>query len=58
MPMSKDFEFYNLFNYQIMKVKESGVFAHIIKNYEDVYGSIKRSCENRRRGKGTIDASV
>ena len=45
MPISKNFEFYDLFNYQIMKIKESGILNFIKQSYEDKYGGIHRKCE-------------
>ena len=53
MPISYDFEFYDTFNYQIMKIKESGVLQFIMKSYENKYGGIKRTCENPKRQKGS-----
>ena len=53
MPMSKTFEFYDLFNYQILKIKESGVLNHIITTYQEKYGGINRPCDSFTRGKGS-----
>ena len=53
MPISYDFEFYDTFNYQIMKIKESGVLQFIMKSYENKYRGIKRTCENPKRQKGS-----
>ena len=53
MPISYDFEFYHTFNYQIMKLKESGVLQYIVKTYENKYGGISRNCENLKRQKGS-----
>jgi len=53
MPISKNFEFLNLFNYQIMKIKESGILNYIEKSYYSKFGGIKRLCESSVRQKGT-----
>ena len=51
MPISKNFEFYDLFNYQIMKLKESGILHYIRQSYGD--GGMNRKCESTKRQKGT-----
>ena len=53
MPINKDFEFYELFNYQILKIKESGILDYIQKVYQTKYGGIIRQCENSKRQKGS-----
>ena len=53
MPMSKTFEFYDLFNYQILKIKESGVLNHIITVYQEKYGGLNRPCDSFVRAKGS-----
>ena len=53
MPISTSFEFYDTFNYQIMKIKESGILHYIVKTYETTDGGISRNCENPRRQKGS-----
>ena len=53
MPISYKFEFYDTFNYQIMKIKESGLLPFIVKAYENKYGGISRTCENPKREKGS-----
>ena len=53
MPMSKDFEFYDLINHQILKIKESGLLQHIQLCYERVYGGVDRTCSSDVRKKGT-----
>ena len=44
MPISKNFELYDLFNYQIMKIKESGILHFIRQSYGD--GGMTRKCES------------
>ena len=51
MPIRKNFEFYDLFNYQIMKIKESGILHYIRQSYGD--GGMNRKCESTKRQKGT-----
>ena len=53
MPISKTFEFYDVFNYQIMKLKESGIMTYIEHVYQDKYGGINRPCEFSVRQKGS-----
>ena len=53
MPISKTFEFYETFNYQIMKIKESGILKYIQHVYEDKYGGIHRTCESSAQEKGS-----
>jgi hypothetical protein len=53
MPISTSLEFYDTFNYQIMKIKESGILHYIVKTYETTDGGISRNCENTRRQKGS-----
>ena len=53
MPISTSFEFYDTFNYKIMKMKESGILPFIIKAYETKYGGISRTCESSCRQKGS-----
>ena len=53
MPISYEFEFYDTFNYQLMKIKESGLLPFIVKSYENKYGGISRTCENPKREKGS-----
>ena len=53
MPISTSFEFYDTFNYEIMKIKESGILHYIVKTYETTDGGISRNCENPRRQKGS-----
>ena len=42
-----------MFNYKLMKLKESGVISFILKSYENKYGGISRNCGTLKRQKGT-----
>ena len=46
MPMSKTFEFYEVFNFSILKLKESGVLKYIDKTYQE-------ACDSPINAKGT-----
>ena len=53
MPFSKTFEFYDVFNYQIMRLKESGIMKYIEHVYHEKYGGIHRACEFSVQEKGS-----
>ena len=53
MPFSKTFEFYDVFNYQIMRLKESGILKYIEHVYHEKYGGIHRACEFSVQEKGS-----
>ena len=53
MPMSKRFEFYEVFNFSILKLKESGVLQYIDKTYQEKYGGVHRACDSPTNAKGT-----
>ena len=53
MPISKTFEFYEIFNYSILKIKESGILQYIDKTYQEKYGGIHRACDSPSVPKGT-----
>ena len=53
MPFSKTFEFYDVFNYQIMRLKESGIMKYIEHVYHEKYGGINRACEFSVQEKGS-----
>ena len=49
MPVRKDFEFYELFNIMILRMRESGIQFDIFKNYRDKQGG-SPDCGRRAKG--------